>query len=282
VSRLYVLPFDPPASHAGFAVPDLIAELFPNARPAVAFGTHELCWNKIATQERLLERGVPIPDTLVTTAAEDVIEFVRNHELAVLKENRSCGGSGHLIVWLEGDVLVGDSGSHRYVIELTEGGGTRKLEGERLTYPSPFYLQRLIADIDPHGVTPPQVLRAYVVDREIVCWTERYRERYARPADWIINHALGARYRFVQHISDETRKIALRAADVVGARICAVDLVRTARGGTYVLEVDTDGVHMFIDRSFKQVPEYRDFFDFDRYIAESLLRDEEPAPRPGF
>jgi hypothetical protein len=282
VTRLYVLPFDPPVSAAGVPVPDLVGELFPNAQPVVGFGTHELCWNKIATQERLLDRGVPVPDTLVTSAAEDVLEFVRTHEFAVLKEPRSCGGAGHLIVWLQDGALVGDAGSHRCVIELIAGGGARKLEGERLTYPPPFYLQRLIADIGPRGVTPPQVLRAYIVDREIVCWTERYRERYARPSDWIINHALGARYRFIQNISDEAKKIALRAADGVGAHICAVDLVRTARGGTYVLEVDTDGIHMFIDRSFKHVPEYRDFFDFDRFIAESLLKHEEAPARPGF
>lgn len=279
VTQLYVLPFDPPASRTGpTAAQDLVAELFPNARPLVGFGTHELCWDKIATQERLRDRGVPIPDTLVTSFAEDVIEFVRTHEFAVLKRNRSCAGQGHFIVWLEGDQLVGDGGSHRYFLDLV-ADEPAYLHGERLCYPGPFYLQRLIADIGPHSVTPPQALRAYVVDREIAFWTERYRERYTRPSDWIISHARGARYRFVQNVSSEAQKAALRAAGAVGARVCAVDLVRTSRGGTYVLEVDCDGVHMFIDRSFKASPEYRAFFDFDTHIAR-LIVGETPLPQP--
>jgi glutathione synthase/RimK-type ligase-like ATP-grasp enzyme len=281
ISRLYILPFDTPASHAHLSPQDLVAELFPNAQPVVNLGTHELCWNKITTQERLLDRGVPMPETLVTSDPADVVEFVRQHQFAVLKESQSCGGHGHLVVWFDGDVLAGDGGSHRYIVELT-GEGSRRINAEHLQYPAPFYLQRLIADIGPHGVTPAQVLRAYIVEREIVFWTERYRERYVRPSDWIINSALGARVRFVQTISDEAQKIALRAAEAVGARVCAVDLVRTARGGTYVLEVDTDGVHMFIDRSFKQVPEYRDFFDFDGYIARALVNETAAAERPGF
>lgn len=277
----YVLPFDPPASHAHLTPPELAAELFPHARPVVGFGTHELCWNKIATQERLLDRGVPMPETLVTSAADEVIDFVRQHRLAILKESRSCGGQGHFVLWLEGDTLLADRGSHRYVVELV-AEGVRRLDGERLLYSPPFYLQRLVVDADPREVRAPQVLRAYVVDREIVFWTERYRERYARPSDWIVNIALGARYRFVQTVSDEVQKVALRAAEAVGARICAVDVVRTTRGGPYVLEVDTDGVHMFIDRSFKQVPEYREFFDFDRYVARALLSEEGSSAQPLF
>ena len=56
-----------------------------------------------------------------------------------------------------------------------------------------------------------------------------------------------------------------------GLRIGVVDLIRTGRGDSYVLEVDTDGYHMLIDRQFKSIPDYRDFFDLDRYIAEALL-----------
>jgi glutathione synthase/RimK-type ligase-like ATP-grasp enzyme len=277
VTQLYVLPFDPPPQLAHLSNQDLLEGLFPNARPIVSAAAHELCWDKIATQERLLDRGVPIPETLVTALPEDVLEFVRAHEFAVLKENHSCAGQGHLVVWLEEGELVGDCGSHRYTIDLIRGG-QRRLHGERLSYPGPFYLQRLIAEIDPRGVTPPQVLRAYIVDREIVFWTERYRERYRRPSDWIVNHALGAHYRFVQNVSDEAQKTALRAAGAVGARVAAVDLVRTGRGGIYVLEVDCDGAHMFIDRSFKLVPDYRPYFDFDHYIAQLIVNESPPPP----
>lgn len=278
VTQLYVLPFDPPASESSTAE-ELADRIFPNARTIVGFKVQDLCWDKIATQERLIDRGVPVPDTLVTSLPEEVVDFVRTHELAVLKQNRSCAGQGHLVVWLEDGKLVADGGSHQYTLDLVARGPAH-LQGDRLSYPAPFYLQRLIADIDPRNVGAPQVLRAYVVDREIVFWTERFRERYVRPSDWIVNRARGARYRFLQNVSDEAQKMALRAADAVGARICAVDIVRTARGGTYVLEVDCDGVHMFIDRSFKEAPEYRDFFDLDRYIARTIVENPPPARAP--
>ena len=37
-----------------------------------------------------------------------------------------------------------------------------------------------------------------------------------------------------------------------------------------MLEVDTDGDHMMIDRQFASMPEFRSVFDFDRFIVEML------------
>ena len=136
-----------------------------------------------------------------------------------------------------------------------------------------------MADIGPRGVLPGQVLRAYIIDSQIAFWTERYRDRYSRPSDWIINIGLGAKYRFLHDTSEETKKVALRTAEVIGFRIGVVDLIRTGSDGPYVLEVDTDSYHMIIDRQFKYIPEYRDFFNLDRYIAEALLI-EPAAPQP--
>lgn len=275
VHRLYVLPFDPPAPPASW-----IRQLFPRAEVATSFAVQDLCWDKVATQERLLDRGVPVPETLVSTEPEHAHEFVRQHGFAILKERYSCAGHGHIVVWFEDEQLVGDCGSHRYTIELVSGG-ERRLRGERLTYPAPFYLQRLVADIG-RGVTPGQLLRAYIVDNQIVFWSERYRDQYTRPSDWIVNVSSGAKYRFLFDLSTEITKIALRSAEVIGMRIGVVDIIRTISGGPYVLEVDTDGYHMIIDRQFKHIPEYRDFFNLDRYIAEALLVEPQvwrPAAR---
>jgi len=269
VHRLYALPFDTPEP-----VGPWIRRLFPRVDVVTSFAAQDLCWDKIATQERLLNRGVPVPETLVSTEPADVYEFVREHEFAILKERNSCGGQGHVVVWLDDGQLVGDSGSHEYRIDLVPSG-RRQLRGERFVYPAPFYLQRLVGDIGPRGVTLGQVLRAYVIDNQIAFWTERYREHYTRPADWIVNVSRGAKYRFVQNVSEEAKKIALRSVEVIGLRIGVVDLIRTGRGDSYVLEVDTDGHHMLIDRQFKSIPEYRDFFDLDRYIAEALLVEPE-------
>jgi hypothetical protein len=274
VHRLYVLPFDAPEPAGPF-----IRGLFPRVDVVTSFAAQDLCWDKLAAQQRLLHRGVPVPETLMSAEPSDVYEFVRAHEFAMLKERHSCAGQGHVVVWLADGQLVGDSGSHQYRVELV-ASGRRQLHGDRLIYPAPFYVQRLVGDIAARGVTAGQLLRAYVVDGQIPFWTERYRDHYARPADWIVSVSHGAKYRFVQTVSEEAKKIALRSAEVMGLRIAVVDLIRTHRGDSYVLAVATDSCHMLIDRQFKSIPDYRDFFDLDRYIAEALLVEPEiPAPR---
>ena len=281
VHRVYVLPFDPPPAAQPQASPAaLLRALFPRAEVVNSVAAQDLCWDKLATQERLLERGVPVPDTLTSTLPADVHAFVHRHGFAILKERFSCGGQGHIVLWFEDGQLVGDCGSHRYTVELT-AAGRRHLDGERLLYPAPFYVQRLVADRGPRAITPAQVLRAYIVDDRIIFWSERYRDRYTRPADWIINVGRGARYRFVLTVSEEVKKIALRSAEAVGVRIGVVDIVRTGSGGPYVLEVDSDSQHMIIDRQFKLLPEYRDFFDLDRYIAEALLAEPPVVTKEG-
>lgn len=277
--RVYVLPFDVPPSDEVQAPAALVRALFPRVDIATSFAVQDMCWDKIATQERLVDRGVPVPETLTSSDPAEVHDFVRRHGFAIIKERFSCAGQGHIVAWFEDGHLVGDSGSHQYRIELVTEGD-RRLYGDRCVYPAPFYVQRLVADVGPRGITPGQVLRAYIVDNQVVFWSERYRERYLRPADWLINVSSGARYRFVLNVSEEVKKVALRSAEVIGMRIGVVDLIRTGSQGPYVLEVDTDSQHMLIDRQFKEIPEYREFFDLDRYIAEALLVEPEvPKPR---
>jgi glutathione synthase/RimK-type ligase-like ATP-grasp enzyme len=280
VHRLYILPFDvPPSTELGVAPAALIRSLFPRVDIATSFAVQDMCWDKIATQERLVDRGVPVPETLTSSEPAEVHDFVRQHGFAIIKERFSCAGQGHIVVWFEDGQLVGDCGSHQYRVELATEGD-RRLYGDRCVYPAPFYVQRLVADVGPRGITPGQVLRAYIVDNHVVFWSERYRERYLRPADWLINVSSGARYRFVLNVSEEVKKVALRSAEVIGMRIGVVDLIRTGSQGPYVLEVDTDSHHMLIDRQFKGIPDYREFFDLDRYIAEALLVEPEvPKPR---
>lgn len=272
VERLYVLPFDAPP---GAQPATLVADLFPKAESMVSFTVQDLCWDKFATQERLAARGLPMPATLVTADPTELRDFVKRHEYVILKERFACGGQSDLVLWLEDGEVYGDCASHRYRMQFTDGG-PRRLDGEVMRYPAPFHAQRMVGTVQARRFTPGQTLRAYIINNEVRFWTERYREHYTRPSDWIVDVGLGARYRFVLNISEETRKLALRAAEVVGARIAVVDLVRTSSQGSMVLEVTTDGHHMLIDRQFKQIPEYRDFFDLDRYIARAIIKPADP------
>ncbi|MCX8071836.1 MAG: hypothetical protein N3C12_05225 [Candidatus Binatia bacterium] len=286
IERLYVLPCVAPA---GRKVPELVRLRLPNARPFISFEVQDLCWNKIATQRRLLERGVATPDTLLTDHGQEVAAFVKRHTYAILKEPEGCAGGGHWVLWYEDDTLMADNGYAAYRLVLDVPPPARVAEQELLC-PPPYYVQRLVGTFTRYGFEIGQVLRAYVVEEEIPFWSERYREHYRRPGDWILNVARGARYRFVLSVSEETKTAALRAARAVGARIAAVDLVRTSADGPLALEVNTDGYHMCIDRSFKHLPEYREYFDFDRYVARALVAEEaaggvrslrpRTAPRP--
>ena len=282
VERLYVLPFDVPLHLPDWlpmAVPQLIKALFPRADVVNAPAVHELTWDKLSMTHRLLERGVPMPESIITNDPEEARDFVRGHGEAMLKEPRSCGGHGHVVLFADaGGAIAGEVPGRRYAVELAPSGVGRSLAHGVLSCPPPFYLQRLITGVGRTGVlTPAQIVRAYVVDGQVAFYTERYRARVRRPGDFIINASFGAKYRFLPAVSDATQTVARRAAEVLGVRAGAVDLIRTGESGPYVLEVDTDGYHMLIDRGFKQLPEYRDVYDFDDYVADLLLA---PAPEP--
>jgi hypothetical protein len=284
VQRLYVLPFDVPL-HLPAALPplapQLLPALFPRAELVNAPAAHELCWDKLTMARRLLERGVPMPESLITSDPDEARDFVRQHAQAILKEPRSCGGHGHVVLFADDrGTIAGEVPGRRYAVDFTASGVGRSLAHGVLSCPPPFYLQRLVTGVGRAGVLKPaQILRAYVVDGQVLFWTERYRARLRRPADFIINATFGATYRFQPGVSDAAHTVARRAAEVLGVRVGVVDLIRAGDDGPYVLEVDTDGYHMMIDRSFKLLPEYRDVYDLDRYIADLLLAPATPTPR---
>ncbi len=287
LDALYVLPFDLPGAvgSAGEAedVEAYVARMFPGAKVVTPFAVQDLCRDKIATQERLLKHGVATPAALVTGDFREVKSFVREERFAMLKDPISVASSGLFVVWIEEGELVGDCGSHQ--VRIRQGKADRiELDGETLHYPAPFYLQRLIVQHGRGMPAPGQLLRAYVVDRDVKFWTERFRDSYRRPSDWIISAARGARYRFLHDVRHEAEKLALRAADVLGISAGVIDLVRTQGAGPYVIDVAVDGRHMVVDRGFKRIPEFRGFFDFDRYVGAALVRQlrqpEAPPPPP--
>lgn len=275
ITRTYVLPLDLPdrfGPEAPTAWESFSRRFLPRVEIVNSVAVHERTWDKSAMVERLLSRGVPLPETAITDDPEQARAFVRTHEQAVLKDPLSCGGVGDFVVFgAEDGTLAAEARGRRCVLELEPPGGRPRLEHGILRYPGPFFLQRLIAGVGRRGVmSPAQLLRAYVVDGQILFWAERYRERTQRPSDFIVSATLGARYRFLRDVSEESRKVALRAAEVLGVRIGAVDLVRSGNEGPCVLGVCTDGPHVMIDRQFKQLPEFRDVYDLDARIAEAI------------
>jgi glutathione synthase/RimK-type ligase-like ATP-grasp enzyme len=257
IDRLYILPFDPPRD-ADVAPALFVRRLFHRADILNSMEVHEITADKIRTEQHLLARGVPVPESLLSDSAEQVRDFVAAHEYAILKDARSCGGQGHVILCHSADA-PGQKRRHQHGV---------------IEYPPPFFVQRLVGDVGARrAFRPGRFLRAYVVDGRVAFWTERYRPAYRRPSDWIVNVHLGAKYRFVLETSAELRKLAMRAADALGIRVGAVDIVQSS-AGAFVLEADTDGRHMYIDREFKRIPEYRGAFDLDGMIVATLAHEE--------
>lgn len=276
VALVYVLPFETaptsvPISSATETATALAAA-FPNARIANPIVAHELCTDRVALSERLLERGIPVPESVVTDASEEAREFVRRCQHTVLRDVRAGRRGGGLVVVDDGtDTLAGEARGRRYALELRDDSTDYHLAHGVLECPPPFFLQRLITRVERHGVlAPAPVQRAYVVDERVVFWTEAYRQRAKRPSDFLVSPEDGARRRFIQVVSNEADKLVRRVAKVVGAPIAAVDIVRSDTGYV-VLDVVTDGRYMMIDRSFKTLPEHREAFDLDRHIAATLV-----------
>jgi len=272
---LYILPVDLPAS-AGDELLAVLKSAFPKAQIVNALPAHTLCCNRVLLSERLLDRGVPVPETLLTDSPDEARKFVKQHGHAMLREIQAKGSGSGLLLFCDRDgTVAGEARGRRYVVELDDAGGAggRELSHGVLTVPPPFFVQRMITRVRRHGVlAPAPVLRAFVIDDHIPFWIESYREKVERPSDFILTADSGALRRFVQVVSDEADKLARRVAEVMGFRIGAVDLIRSD-SGFVVLDVITDGPARMIDRSFKDLPEFRAAFDLDRYTIESLMED---------
>lgn len=285
VERIYILPFEvPPRLPAALPLEAtaLLRALFPRAAALNPPLVHEICWDKLAMARRLLERGIPMPESIITGDPGEARDFVHRHDVSILKDPRACGGHGDVVLCADrGGAIAGEVQERRYAVELAPAGLGRTLAGGVLTCPPPFYLQRLVTAVGRgNALQPAQLLRAYVVGGQVTFWTERYRSPARRLADFIVTVPFGAKYRFLRTASTTAHTLACRAAEVVGARVAAVDLIRTGDEGPFVLSVCTDGAHMMIDRSFKLLPEYRAPYDLDRYIAEALVAPDPPPPPP--
>ena len=267
VSLIYTLPFD---GIAEVEVDAAIHSHFPKAGWANSSTAHDLCRDRFAFSERMLTRGIPVPETIVTETSEEALDFVRRHEHVVMRESRSPGSRPSIVLFQDSSgTVVGETRGRRYAVEMTEGGSRCSLAHGVLTVPPPYLLQRMVTSVNRTGVlVPAQTLRAYVVDDEVPFWTEFYNERIQRPSDFLLSRET-ASTRFVQVVSSEADKLARRVAKVTGMRFGAVDLIRSDTGYVALGGV-TDGSSLIIDRSFKDLPEYREAFDLDMHITAAM------------
>jgi RimK family alpha-L-glutamate ligase len=162
--------------------------------------------DKFYTTALLQDAGLPVPDTIVCEQTDEAMTAVRAMGDVIIKP--LFGSMGH------GLVRVSDPDAALRVV--------RALEQIRAV----FYVQRAI----PHD---GRDVRAFVVGGRVLAAIERR----ARDGDWRANVSRGATAHQIA-LPDAWADLAIRAAAVVGADYAGVDLLPSADGQVFVLEVN--------------------------------------------
>ncbi|CAA9575067.1 MAG: Alpha-aminoadipate--LysW ligase (EC [uncultured Thermomicrobiales bacterium] len=170
-----------------------------------------VCDDKARASMVLEAAGIPSPRTFVAYSVDAALEACESLGYpAVLKP--VTGSWGRLIAKVNGPDQA------RSIISQKSAHGSFHHEI--------YYVQEFIEK-------PGRDIRAYVIGGRIIAASYRTSEH------WITNAARGA-VSVPCPVTPEIEELALRACDVVGARLAGVDLIETAEG-LKVIEINTGG-----------------------------------------
>jgi len=170
-----------------------------------------VCDDKARASMVLEAAGIPSPKTFVAYSVESALEACESLGYpAVLKP--VTGSWGRLIAKVNGPEQA-----KAIIAQKSEHGSFHH---------EIYYIQEFIEK-------PGRDIRAYVIGGQIVAASYRTSEH------WITNAARGA-VSVPCPVTPEIEDLALRACDVVGARLAGVDLIETDEG-LKVIEINTGG-----------------------------------------
>lgn len=172
--------------------------------------------DKFYTTALLHEAGLPTPETVACGALAEAIDAAR----AMLSDGGPGGRGTDVIV----KPIFGSMGHG--LVRLADPDTAYRVLRSLDQIKSVFYLQRAV----DHG---GRDIRAFVVGGRVLGAIERR----AADGDWRTNVARGGHAAPVT-LSAEWAQLALRAAAAVGADYAGVDLLPSADGGVFVLEVN--------------------------------------------
>ncbi|MBA2776508.1 MAG: lysine biosynthesis protein LysX [Chloroflexia bacterium] len=170
-----------------------------------------ICDDKARASMVLEAAGIPSPKTFVTYSVESALEACESLGYpAVLKP--VTGSWGRLIAKVNGP-----DQARSIIAQKSEHG----------SFPHEiYYVQEFIEK-------PGRDIRAYVIGGKMIAASYRTSEH------WITNAARGA-VSMPCPVTPEIEELALRACEVVGARLAGVDLIETD-DGLKVIEINTGG-----------------------------------------
>lgn len=174
-------------------------------RPA----TIERCSDKLQTSIALAAAGLPTPSMRVATSPEAALEAIESMGYPVVIKP-TIGSWGRLLA------KVNDRDAAEAIIEHRATLGSAQH--------SVFYIQEYIDK-------PGRDIRVFVVGGRAIAAIAR------SSAHWVTNTARGARATNFS-ITPEIESLALRAAEVVGGDIVAIDLLECPRRGLLISEIN--------------------------------------------
>lgn len=161
----------------------------------------QTCGDKWATSLALKAQGVPQPQTILATDAEQALQTIGAMGYPVVMKP-VVGSWGRLLAKINDRDAAESLLEHKEVL----GGYTHQL----------FYIQEFVRK-------PDRDIRAFVVGDQCIAAIYRYSEH------WITNTARGGRAENCP-VSREIADICLRAAQAVGGGVVAVDLFESDQG----------------------------------------------------
>jgi RimK family alpha-L-glutamate ligase len=166
----------------------------------------EICVDKYLASARLANAGLPTPPTAVCQDAESAFEAYKQ---------------------LGGDVVVKP-------LFGSEGRGMVRVDNPDLAWRTFRTLERLqtVLYVQQFVAHPGWDVRVFVLGGKVLAAMRRHAKE-----GWRTNVAQGGRAEAASASADETR-LALAAAEAVGAEIAGVDLLPRPGGGYHVLEVN--------------------------------------------
>lgn len=219
----------PEVHYRGGEVLEGVDAVIPRIRPAITFygcavtrqfeSTHSFCLNdavaiarsrdKLRSLQILANHGVPMPTTAFTSSSLDTTEII---ELV--------GGAPLVIKLLEGTQGVG------VVLAETQKSAESVINAFK-SLRANILVQEFIKEAGGRDI------RCFVVDGKVV----GSMERQASEGEFRANLHLGGTASAIK-VTPEERKLAIKAAKVMGLKVAGVDIIR-AKSGPKVLEINS-------------------------------------------
>ena len=201
----YILPrIDSKRAQVGYLVMRFLDHL--GVRKPYVAETIMIAHNKFITLEELAKRGIPIPETYLTSSRESASSIIQKVKLpAVIKLLSGFGG--------EGVLMVDSKEAFRSIIE------TMKILRQEML-------------IERYVPNPGEDIRGIMAGEEIIASYKRI----AAPGEKKANIHLGGRA-VSYKLTPEMEEIVFKAGEAIKSRLCAVDMI-VGKEGPQVIEVN--------------------------------------------